>query len=65
MYLHDEGYDTDANYNLPQPIKRSTHIYVVTAEDETSFDPMGTQESKMQPSHLSQMGGQENPCSSR
>ena len=63
LYLHDKGYDNDANYDLPQPLKRSTHIYAVTADNETSFDPMGPWVSKMHPSHLPQKGVQLNPHS--
>ena len=37
LYLHDEGYDTDANYDSPQPFKMTTHIYVVRATAETAF----------------------------
>ena len=47
LYLRDEGYDTDTNYHLPQPQKRTTHIHAVTAMAQTSFDLMGPQESKM------------------
>ena len=48
LYLHDEGYDTDANFNLPQPLKKTTHICVVAAAAaQTSFGLMGYQESGM------------------
>ena len=47
LYLHDEGYDTDANYDLPQPLKKTIHIYVGTAVAKTSFDPTGYQEAGM------------------
>ena len=32
IYLHDGGYDTNANYYLPQPLNESTHIYAVPSE---------------------------------
>ena len=43
LYLHNAGYDTDVNYDLPQPLKKSAHMYVVTSVAETSFNPMGYQ----------------------
>ena len=45
LYLHNEGYDTDVDYDLPQPLKKTDYIYVVTSTAETSFDPMGYQRS--------------------
>ena len=47
LHLYGEGYDNDSSYNLPQPLKKTTHIYVVTAVAETSLDPMGHQGSGM------------------
>ena len=41
LHLQNEGNDTDANYDLPQPLKKTAYIYVVTAVVETSFDPIG------------------------
>ena len=37
LHLHHEGYDTDANYNLPQPLKKTNCIYTVTTAVKTSF----------------------------
>ena len=47
LYLHDEGYDTESNYNLPQSLKKTTHIYVVTAAAKMFFNSMGYQEFRM------------------
>ena len=41
LCLHDEGYNTDVNYDLPQPLITIACIYVVTSGAETSFDPTG------------------------
>ena len=41
LHLHNESYDTDVNYNLPQPFKKTACIYVVASVAETSFGPMG------------------------
>ena len=41
LYLHGEGYDTNANYDLPQPPNKSTCIYAVPLVAELSFDSMG------------------------
>ena len=41
LYHIDEGYDTDANYHLPQPLKKTANIYVVTAAAKTSFGSTG------------------------
>ena len=46
-YLHDKGYDTDADYDLPQPLKKTAHVYAITAAAKTSFKPMGYQTSGM------------------
>ena len=45
--LYNKDYDTDANHDLPQPLKRNTCAYEVTTVEETSFDPTGLQESEM------------------
>ena len=64
LYLHDKGYDTDTNYDLSQPLKRTTDIYVVTAVTENSFYPMGPQESGMYALMSTTKGGPWNPHSS-
>ena len=61
LYLHDEGYVTDANYDLSQPLMRIIHIYTVTAVDETTFNLMGPQESKMHTLMSTPKGRLENP----
>ena len=47
LYLHDADYDTDANHDLPQLLKRTTQIYAVTAVAKTFLDPMGPHGSGM------------------
>ena len=43
LYLHGEGYNTDPNYDLPQLLQRTTHIYVVPSTTKASFDPLSSQ----------------------
>ena len=47
LHLHDECYNTDTNYDLPQPLKKTTHIYAVTTAAKTSFNHKGYQKSEM------------------
>ena len=41
LHLHDEGCGTDANFDLSQPMKKTTCIYAVTALAETFFSSTG------------------------
>ena len=41
LYLHDEGYKTSDDYDLPQPLHKYTCIYAVPSVAEVSFDPTG------------------------
>ena len=43
LHQHNEGYATDNNYDLPQLLTRTAHIYVVTSTNEGFFDPSGSQ----------------------
>ena len=52
LYIHNEGYDTDANYDLPEPLKKPACICVVTAAGETSLNLMGYQGSAI-PTYMS------------
>ena len=38
-YLHDEGYKTSDDYDLCQPLNKSTHIYAVPSVAAASFNP--------------------------
>ena len=60
LYLYDEGYDTDANYDLPQPLNKFNHIYAVPSAAEASFNPMGYQGSTIPTLCLPQKEGQQN-----
>ena len=45
LQFHDEGYESGDDYDLPKPLIRSTHIYLVSSAAETSFNPTNYQES--------------------
>ena len=47
LYLHDEGYKTGDDYDLPQPLNKFTCIYSVPSVAEASFNHMGYQGSTM------------------
>ena len=60
LYLHNEGYGIDVNYGLPQPLKKSACIYVVTSMAETFFDPTYYQDVQYPSSCLPEKEGQSN-----
>ena len=43
LYLHDEGYKTGDDYDLPHPLRKSTHIYVEPSVVIASLNPMDYQ----------------------
>ena len=43
LYLHNEGYDDNINYDLLQSLKKLTCICTVLSVAKTSFDPIGHQ----------------------
>ena len=43
LYLHNEGYKTDDDYGLPQPLNKPTHINKGPSVAEASFDSVGYQ----------------------
>ena len=42
LHQHDDVYAIDNNYDLPQPLKRTAHIYVVTSPNEDFIDSSGS-----------------------
>ena len=45
LYLHDEGYNTDGSFYIPQQLNTFTHIFTVPSVAEASFDSMRYQRS--------------------
>ena len=60
LYLYDEDYDTDVNYDLPQPLEKSACIYAVSWWLKYPLTPWVIRDLNYPPSHPPQKEGQQN-----
>ena len=53
LHYHDEGYDSDNDYDLPGPFVRPVHIHLVSMT-EASLNPVDCKGQKVPPLHSHQ-----------